>query len=374
LADASWRGVTTPNTDTVYSRAYLDLSGGPINITMPDMDGRYYSLALLDMATNNFYIGGRRTTGTLRTTWVIVGPDWAGPMPIDVRIVRAPGNDVLALMRTLVDGPEDMPAVHTLQDQFTCAPLNGTKAARWGAVPPNGTTAEEWVTMANVMLERNPPPSYEAPLLAKLRRYGICGKKCTWTKLSPQIQAQWNARLPDVIAAMRSGSRGSAVNGWRFSGPLIGNFGTGYYTRAQTAVSGLLALPIEDAIYPQMRADEAGNPITGADRFRLALPAGVPQVNAFWSLTLYEVTADGSQYFVDNEINRYAIGDRTPGLHTNADGSIDLWIQNAAPADETQRANWLPAPTGPFSLVFRAYEPGADFRDRRKPLPALEKL
>jgi len=93
LANASWRDVTTPNSDTLFSMAYVDLSHGPINITMPDMNGRYYSVAFMDMATNNVQVGGHRMTGTLQNTWVVVGPQWKDALPIASRVVQSPGND-----------------------------------------------------------------------------------------------------------------------------------------------------------------------------------------------------------------------------------------------------------------------------------------
>jgi hypothetical protein len=106
----------------------------------------------------------------------------------------------------------------------------------------------------------------------------------------------------------------------------------------------------------------------------LSLPAGVPQVNAFWSLSMYQKEPDGMLFFASNSINRYAIGDRTPGLKRDADGSLTISIQHEEPAYATERTNWLPAPSGDFHIVFRAYEPTAAFRDGRAPLPAVERL
>jgi hypothetical protein len=113
--------------------------------------------------------------------------------------------------------------------------------------------------------------------------------------------------------------------------------------------------------------------ITGEGPYRLHFDADkLPAVNAFWSLTMYEATADGQFFLVANPINRYSIGDRTPGLKKNPDGSLDIWITRADPGGE-RSANWLPAPsTGPFSLSFRAYLPKEELRDGRYRLPALQ--
>ena len=116
------------------------------------------------------------------------------------------------------------------------------------------------------------------------------------------------------------------------------------------ALVGLAALPPAEAMYMQPVGD------SGPDahwRGRLSAAASPPAscrpVNAFWSLTMYEATPDGQFFLVENPIERYSIGDRTPGLKKNADGSLDIWIARADPA-ATKSANWLPAPAkGPFS-------------------------
>jgi hypothetical protein len=86
---------------------------------------------------------------------------------------------------------------------------------------------------------------------------------------------------------------------------------------------------------------------------------------------MYEATPDGQFFLVENPIRRYSIGDRTSGLKTNTDGSLDLWIARSDPGGE-RSANWLPAPAaGPFTLSFRAYLPRDEFRDGRYRLPAI---
>jgi hypothetical protein len=65
---------------------------------------------------------------------------------------------------------------------------------------------------------------------------------------------------------------------------------------------------------------------------------------------------------VPNPIDRYAIGDRTAGLETEADGSLVIRIQHSEPPSGA-RANWLPAPRGPFHLIMRLYVPRASALD-----------
>jgi hypothetical protein len=140
-------------------------------------------------------------------------------------------------------------------------------------------------------------------------------------------------------------------NGWRF-GTAVGRYGTDYLNRASIARWGLGALPNEDAIYPSIDHDAQGRPFSGANQYVMHIPkSALPPVRAFWSMTLYD--ADG--YFAPNAINRYAIGDRDR-LKYNDDGSLDVYIQSARPAED-RAANWLPAPVGEFNLTLRLYWP-----------------
>jgi hypothetical protein len=90
--------------------------------------------------------------------------------------------------------------------------------------------------------------------------------------------------------------------------------------------------------------------IEGTRTCQLALPpGGEPPVDGFWSLSLY----GPDMFFVANEIDRYSIGDRTPGLRHEPDGGLQIVIGHDRPGDA---ANWLPAPAGPCVLALRAYE------------------
>ena len=108
LADHTSRWVTTPNNDTLYSTAFLDLTGGPVEITTPEFGDRYFSVAFMDAYTNNFAIIGRRATGGHPQRYLVVGPHWTGAAPPGDKLIRAPGDWVWTLVRTLIDGPADL--------------------------------------------------------------------------------------------------------------------------------------------------------------------------------------------------------------------------------------------------------------------------
>ena len=114
--------------------------------------------------------------------------------------------------------------------------------------------------------------------------------------------------------------------------------------------------------------DIQNNQLNGANRYVIHFPKDLtPPVNAFWSLTLYDM----DQFFVKNPINRYAIGDRNE-LAYNEDGSLDIYIQHEPP--EGQESNWLPAPEGDFNLIMRLYWPTPDIINGEWQLPTVQRF
>ena len=189
------------------------------------------------------------------------------------------------------------------------------------------------------------------------------------------------AAILDGIAAAHAEIRSAggrlgteAVKGWSYPAANLGNFGEDYLYRAIVALGGLAALETAEATYLTCSTDGDGKRLDGNGRYVLRFePGQMPPARAFWSLTMYEVTPEGRAYFTDNPISRYAVGDRTPGLVRGADGSLEIYLQNARP-EEAQRTNWLPAPAGPMRLVLRAYEPASALLDGTWRAPAVRKI
>jgi len=147
--------------------------------------------------------------------------------------------------------------------------------------------------------------------------------------------------------------RQPTTNGWLYFTEGVGNFGTDYVVRGMANLLGPGWNRPEDAVYPISQQDADGDSYDGAKynyviRFE---KGGLPPVDAFWSLTLY----DKDLFFVPNAIDRYNLSQRDT-LITNPDGSIDLYIQAKSPGKDKE-ANWLPAPQSEFKLVMRLYGP-----------------
>jgi hypothetical protein len=376
LSTAADRFVTTPNSDTLYSTALLDLSRGPVTLSIPDLHGRYYSIALLDMYSNNAAIIGSRNYGTRARKLVLVGPDSHAPLPANSQVLQLPQHRIVVLMRILVQDKTDVAAVSALQDQFQLTPMasGSTKPvqADFAGMPGEAADPAAFLAAVNRVIEGSPPPAYEAALLARFAKVGICGASCGWDRLPEEVRESWRTQYATLQASVRGRGMGNAADhrGWSAPKATLGDFGTDYMYRAQIARQGLLALPPVEAIYYSTATDAGGQALDGTHQYKLSIPAAGLPVNAFWSLTLYETVKDGRLFFHDNPLNRYLINDRMPSLRKNESGETLITIGNRQPA---VAENWLPAPPGHFVLVLRAYGPKTELLDGSHAIPKLER-
>lgn len=367
LATAASRRVTTPNNDTLYSSAWIDLRGGAVEIAIPETERRYFSLALLDMHSNNFHIVGTRLTHGKAHRFRLIPPD-AAPV---LGEVRAPTWWVWAQGRTLVDSATDLPAAHAVQDALAIvAPSSSSQPAPFITPAKSATTVAQCAAIAKLIdIEALPAPA-DLEFLARLRAQGLSASALD------AADQRFHEACERGVAAARADIRSvidaaSIVDGWIYSRPSIGDFGTDYLYRAAIAVWGLAALPMSEAIYvraagpgPQASFDGTRAHTIRFDRDLL------PPVGAFWSISLYELLPSGELFFFDHPLQRYAIGDRTPGLAIADDGSLEIHIAATDPG-AALRSNWLPCPRGLFVLILRAYLPAPAFADGRYRVPSV---
>ena len=367
--DASFRDVTAPNADTLYTTAFIDVGNEPWVLSIPDMKDRYYLFPMLDGWTDVFQVPGKRTTGTGAQAYAITGPGWKGTLPTGVKEYKSPTSIVWLLGRIYCTGtPEDYAAVHALQDQCALVPLSAygkpyTPPA--GTVDPsidmktpvreqvNAMDATAYFTLLAKLMKANPPAAADAPALAKFAKIGlVAGQDFDATKFN----ADFIKRVPQVafdriMLQFKVNKEVKDVNGFGYT-TKTGLYGTDYFMRALVTAIGLGANRPQDAIYPTSLKDAHGESYDGANKYVMRFKKGeMPPVDGFWSLTMY----DANYFFVANPINRYSISARQ-NLKTNADGSTDLYIQNQSPGADKE-SNWLPAPAGKFILMLRMYWP-----------------
>ena len=386
--DDTFTDVVSPNADTLYSFAWLELKEEPLILSVPDVGRRYYLMQLLDAWTNVFASPGLRTTGSGQGDFAIVGPHWSGTPPPGATIIQAPTNMAWLIGRTQSNGVEDYPAVRAIQDKYRLTPLS-----QWGKTPPpprkvpvkSGDTktppaqqvadmdATAFFGRLNALMKENPPAAVDAPSLARFAKIGVApGRAFDLKSMDPGvargIEGSVEAGQLEIVGEAKK-PHGHQVNGWDVLPANTANFGTDYLWRALVALVGLGANLPADAVYPHAIADSDGQPLTGANRYEIRFAKGeAPPVNAFWSLTMY----DSKQRFVKNPIRRYAIGDRNT-LATNADGSTTIYLQADSPG-ATKESNWLPAPRGAFNVFMRLYWPKPAVIDGTWKPPAIKRI
>jgi hypothetical protein len=352
-----------PNNDTLYSTAWLDLRKEPAILSMPDTGGRYYTAHIMDFTTETIANVGQRLDGTAAGRFAVVGPGWQGTLPSDIRrVIRSETAFAYVLLRVLVDGPGDVPAVNALQDRFTVASLSRAVAGQTGIgegepIPPYAATnARERLAMLDRVLRMSPVPARDAALVASFAPLGVGPDAASLKITADDATLDRAEREARALIASVGPRTGSFVNGWRMPAAAIGAYGVDYLQRASVWDGGPLANVLEESFYPAALLDSRNRPLDGAQgRYTLRFEAGrLPPVNAFWSITMY--TLDDKN-LVANPIDRYSIGNRTQGLNVGADGSLTVAVQAERPTDPALAANWLPAPLRPFYLVLRLYGP-----------------
>ena len=380
---ADMRVVVRPNFDTLYSSGWLDLTKEPVVVSAPDTGGRYYLLPMLDMWTNVFASPGWRTTGTQAANFLVTPPGWDPSLrqkmiekfrlPADTQHINAPTPYVWIIGRTKTDGPADYDAVHKVQAGYKITPLS-----EWGKEPKpvevkvdpsidmktppklqvDTMSGDKYFAYAAELLKLHPPHITDQPIVAQMKRIGIePGKPFDFAKLDPTVQSAVENAPQDAqkLMAWKVPTLARVENGWSMNTDTMGVYGNYYLKRAIVTQMGLGANLPEDAIYPLNLADDTGKPLDGANTYTIHFDKGeTPPVDAFWSVTLY----DQEGFQVANSLNRFAVSSWMP-FKTNADGSLDLYIQNESPGADSE-ANWLPAPKGPFNLTMRLYAPKSD--------------
>jgi len=375
LSNASTRVVVAPNTDTLYAIAVLDLRAGPLLLTLPDIPDRYHTFQFMDAFTNSFFYLGTRSTGGAGGTWLLRPSDWQGEAPAGVEIIDVPTAQAFLLGRVLVDGPEDVAAVTALTsavriealDPEAVLPPLAPAAGMPAATGSNGIAF--WDELGDALAINTPISDAQRRLVAQLADLGVGpGRHPSTEIVDPETRAVLEAgvaRGNQRLAAAAANTNGDGA--WRYRTD-IGTYGDDLFLRALVARVGWGANVTEEAVYMTASTTGDGEELRGATGYRIRFePGQEPPVDAFWSLTLY----GPDRFFVDNDLQRFALSDRSPGLDTE-DGAVEIVVAADAPAGEEDR--WLPAPPGPFNLMLRLYLPRPAVIDGTWRPPAITPL
>jgi hypothetical protein len=393
------KAIVTPNADTPYSWAYLDLRAEPVVLTIPAIEpGRYFSVQLIDAYTHNFAYLGTRATAGAAGSYLIAGPGWKGDKPKGIAgVLSGETPFVFALYRTQLFGADDLENVKKVQAGYRVQTLSsflGTAsptAAPALAFPAwDEKKAQElgFLEYLDFILRLCPVHPSEQALRKQLAAIGVGGgTPIDLASLTPEMKEALGAGLAEMRSAMQKKLNADLP----FMDTTVGTldlFGTReqyeaaarrnnlkdfYVLRAFGTTLGIYGNSGEEAIYPAYLLDSESQPLDGSKlRYRLRLPPGNPlPAKAFWSVTLYDGV---TSLLVANPIQRYLINSpMLPSLKRDADGGLTLIVQHDSPGKDLE-SNWLPAPAGPFRVVMRLYLPEPEVLNHRWKMPPLERV
>ncbi len=387
--DHTFKEVITPNADTPYSLALLDLRAEPVVLQVPAVSDRYYVFQFVDLFGTNPHFIGSRATDSKAGTYLAVGPGWDGKAGDEFDGVLPFDTDlVFVIGRTQLLGADDVPVLAKVMASYKLQTLSAYRgqsspapqSVQWPIWNDEASRDERFIGYLNFLLSFCQPihPS-ETDLMARFAKIGIGpGLPFDGEALDAEVRDSIRAGIAaarETVAAKIT-TIAKQVNGWTFS-DIFGTrewYGGNFLMRAVAAMAGWGGNDVIEAIYPTARADSDGNPLDGAHRYQITFTTS-PPAKAFWSITMYDKTYDGEAgYLVENPIHRYLINSTTVGLVYGKDGSLTITIQHQQPQDATERANWLPAPEGPFYLVMRIYWPEQAALDGRWTPPSVVRV
>lgn len=373
--------IKAANHDTLYASAYLDLMREPVVLRVPRMENRLYVALIVDAAGAVVQRLNRGYSGPGGVDHVFVGPDNRDSLPSELRPIQVSGNDLWLLMRVATDGTQaDEAEAARLLKRFRLEGLSNRATLDQPQVeypvqqapllePSAPMDQMDFFHKLARMLARNPVPAKDVGLLERWGRIHLQANRFDEAKLSQPARRGVLRAIHDAEQIVSAAQFGIAntVNGWNYS-LVIGRTGNDWALNAAIARGGYGNLP-EDSVYYQRTLDAEGAPLSGSHAYRLTFPTGsLPPVGAFWSITAYDVATFD---FFENEVQRYAIGDRTPGLTANPDGSLTIAIQQRAPEEPLLRRNWLPVGNRTYYLIIRTYDPSLDILEGRWSPPEL---
>ncbi|KZF03051.1 MULTISPECIES: DUF1214 domain-containing protein [unclassified Rhodococcus (in: high G+C Gram-positive bacteria)] len=354
LSNPTLTAGVAPNVDTLYSLAFVDLASGTFELRLPDFGTRYYSVQIGEADSSTNMVVGQRTHGS-RIPQITLFRPTSAPTEVADGWIACRSRFVMIAIRILVDPSRggDMNTVNELQNHIV---LSG---------PPTPPAARADLALSNVDRsdELRRPVEFLAALDQAIGNLADSDVPSWVGKAYRRLVDALDRDAPehDIASGLQTGlgdiaaqvkSMGRIVNGWAIN-DAGADFGADDLLRAAVAYSQIYINPAAEASYPVCEQDEEGRQLDGSNNYTITFGADqFPPADYFWSLTVYH--AQGLLYA--NELDRYAITDRTPGLKHDKDGSLTIAVRTTRPSDETT-PNWLPCPPGEFRLMLRIYGP-----------------
>ncbi|TMV10095.1 DUF1254 domain-containing protein [Ruegeria sediminis] len=372
--------IVTPNNDTPYSYAWLDLRAEPWVLTMPEIEEeRYYTSQWDDLWGYVLDNPGSVNDGNKGHSFLLAAPGWRGEVPKDVkRVIKGESSFLGSLTRTqMLSAMGGMDRVQEIQQSYLLQPLSsfaGTPVPEaaptvaWPTWNEGDETTLAFFDYVEFLLPFTTPHPDDAAVYDEMAQIGLGdGKMLDSEALNQTTLDAMQAGIDAARAELQSLSEQSFDPALFFNTREI--VGTDYISRAMGVFVGIFGNTTDQAVYFTLPTDANGELTDGSKAdYTVTFEAGnLPPVEYFWSYTMYRLP---ERLLVDNPLDRYSIGSSTEGLMTNEDGSLTLYFSKESPGADKE-SNWLPAPDGPFWAVLRTYGPSADIRDGKWTQPAF---
>ncbi len=359
------RDIPTPNNNTPYSWAWVDLRLEPWVLTMPPSDGnRYYVCQWDDMWGYVIGAPGSVIDGQDGGNYLLTTKDFKGQIPKGIkRIIYSESQFIGTLTRTGVNGQDDIPAMQSIQNGYVLQPLSsftGSEPTRlsedinWISYDINDLKNINFFKYANFMLTYTIPNKADKRILENAKKIGVeAGKDWQPNKMDISFI---NAINSGIEEAQREIDQQIAITNDAkklFNTRKV--IGEDYLNRTVGVIVGQFGNYPSQAIYPSFQRDINGELLNGSkNNYSITFSEDeLPKSNYFWSFTMYDLP---NRFLVENSINRYSIGSQTESLKKDKDGSITIYFQKDSPSKDKE-GNWLPTPDGPFYTVLRIYGP-----------------
>ncbi len=370
--------IVSPNNDSPYSYAWVDLRAEPWVVTLPKIEkSRFYTSQWDDLWGFVLDNPGSVEDGNAGVTVLLASPTWKGKLPKGVkRVIQGDSSFLGTLTRTQLIDPKDLPNVEKIQKQYKLQPLS----TYLGKPAPEPATAIEWkpwkrrcrddrrvLGLCEFSAEIYDPQS------TRQACFGQDGQNCLGSnasKPSAEIRAAMQQGMQDALAELKKASKHIADPSLFFRSRK--DTDKDYFNRALGVMVGIFGNVKKVSVYFAVPKDDQGELFDGSKGdYTITFTADqIPPAKNFWSWTMYKLP---QRWLVDNPINRYSIGSATPGLKKAKDGSITITFQAKSPGKDKE-SNWLPAPEGPFWLVLRTYGPGKSILNKTWKMPPVKQV
>jgi hypothetical protein len=372
--------IVSPNNDTPYSYAWVDLRAEPWVLTMPKIEEkRFYTSQWDDLWGFVLDNPGSVEDGNDGVNVLLASPTWKGELPEGVkRVMHGDSSFLGTLTRTQVFEPKDLPNAQKIQQEYKLQPLSAylgkpapqpAPAVQWKPWKEGAETTDEFWAYVNFLLSFTTPNAQDKPVQDRMAKIGLgAGKTWDSSSLDKDVRDAIAAGMKEALAEMKQAALKITDPGLFFRSRK--DLNKDYFNRALGVFVGIFGNVREVSVYFAVSKDDQEELFDGSKHnYAIRFTADeIPPVKHFWSWTMYKLP---QRWLVDNPINRYSIGSSTPELKKAADGSITIYLQAKSPGKDKE-GNWLPTPEGPFWPVLRTYGPGKPIEDRTWKVPPIK--